>query len=92
MAPASWQGKRCGQTGTDRNKTGEAQALANGALAQSGNIGNLVGTPLLLAVACASGINAGTAIVVVFYLFAIAAHALMWRTLHQLTDVFFQGA
>jgi nitrate/nitrite transporter NarK len=59
------------------NKTSEDQALANGALAQAGNIGNLVGTPLLLSVAIAGGVSAMSALIVLCYLLAIAAHAFL---------------
>ena len=37
------------------NKTAQTQARANGALVQTGNIGNTLGTPVMLAVVAASG-------------------------------------
>ena len=51
------------------------QALANGALAQSGNVGNACGTPLLLGLLGAGGFGAMIALVVLCYVAAIAVHA-----------------
>ncbi len=59
------------------NKTGSAQALANGTLAQAGNMGNLLGTPLLLAIVLAGGIGAMIAFVVICYVLAISVHLLL---------------
>lgn len=54
----------------------EDQALANGALAQMGNLGNLLGTPLLLILLIATGPR--PAIVVLALLFATAALLHLW--------------
>ena len=51
------------------------QSLANGALAQAGNVGNGLGTPLLLALLGAGGTNALVALVIACYLAAVAVHA-----------------
>lgn len=56
------------------NRTSEHQTLANGALAQAGNIGNLFGTPLLMNVLMAGGIESMVALVVCCYVLAIGAH------------------
>ena len=50
------------------------QALANGALAQSGNLGNACGTPLLLAALATGGLGATVALVALCYVAAIAVH------------------
>jgi len=55
------------------------QALANGALAQAGNIGNACGTPLLLALLAAGGLGATFAVVIGCYVTALAVHASMAR-------------
>ncbi len=62
------------------NEQAESQALAYGLMAQTGNIGNLLGTPLLLAILAIAG-NAGMVLsVTVLYGAAILAHfALMKR-------------
>ena len=59
------------------NPEAAEQALANGALAQAGNLGNACGTPLLLALLGAGGLGAMVALVVGCYVAAIAAHALL---------------
>ncbi len=59
------------------NETTKAQALANGALVQAGNIGNLCGTPLLLTVVTIGGMGAMSILVTVCYLLAIAIHVLL---------------
>ncbi|MFK7861905.1 MAG: MFS transporter [Granulosicoccus sp.] len=56
------------------NKTASNQALAYGALAQAGNIGNLCGTPLLLLLINYGGTKAMIALVVTCYAMAICAH------------------
>ena len=57
------------------------QALANGALAQAGNLGNACGTPLLLALLAAGGAGAMIAAVIACYVAGIAVHVAMarWR-------------
>ena len=62
------------------NTTGEARALANGAMAQMGNLGNLVGTPILLAVMGYGGHIAMLLTVVVLYLLGVLAHLLLAHT------------
>lgn len=59
------------------NDTDESRALANGAMAQMGNLGNLVGTPILLSVLGYGGHTAMLLTVVVLYLFGVLAHMLM---------------
>ena len=56
------------------NKNGRDQALANGALAQAGNIGNACGTPLLLLLLSVGGPGLMIALVVACYVAAIVAH------------------
>ncbi|MGB1012011.1 MAG: MFS transporter [Thiolinea sp.] len=56
------------------NKTAPQQALANGAIAQAGNIGNLCGTPLLLGLLSSGGTSAMFALVIACYIAAIGAH------------------
>lgn len=56
------------------NPERDTQSLANGTLAQAGNIGNLVGTPLLLSVMNTFGFNAMIAIAIACYLAAIIVH------------------
>ncbi len=55
------------------------QALANGALAQAGNIGNACGTPLVLATLGAGGLAAMVALVVGCYVAGLCAHAVQAR-------------
>ena len=55
------------------------QALANGAVAQMGNLGNLLGTPLLLAVLAAAGFGAAMALVMACWAAGLAVHALLAR-------------
>jgi predicted MFS family arabinose efflux permease len=61
------------------NKTAAKQALANGTLAQAGNIGNLCGTPLLLLLISSGGITAMIILMVTCYLAAITAHLIFAR-------------
>ena len=56
------------------NKTVPDQALANGTMAQAGNIGNLCGTPLLLMILSAGGTQAMIALVVACYITGIILH------------------
>lgn len=59
------------------NKTGSSQALANGTLAQAGNIGNLCGTPLLLILVVAGGMSTMSMFVVMCYVLAIIVHIIL---------------
>lgn len=61
------------------NETAEAQALSYGAMAQMGNAGNLLGTPVLLAILWRGGEGAMFATVVGFYVAAVAAHLWLSR-------------
>ncbi|MCG7518114.1 MFS transporter [Ruegeria sp. Ofav3-42] len=56
------------------NASAEAQALGYGAMAQMGNGGNLLGTPLLLAILLRSDEAAMLAVVICIYATAIAFH------------------
>jgi len=56
------------------NKTAPKQALANGALAQAGNIGNLCGTPLFLILLSTGGMQAMITLVITCYIGAVAVH------------------
>ena len=60
------------------------RALANGGIAQTGNIGNALGTPALLAIA-ATGSSAGLpALLITCYAAAIAVHLAMARSRSQM--------
>ncbi|MEM7614006.1 MAG: MFS transporter, partial [Pseudomonadota bacterium] len=61
------------------NTSDESRALANGAMAQMGNLGNLVGTPLMLAALGFGGHVAMLLAVVALYLLGVLAHVLMAR-------------
>ena len=61
------------------NQTPQAQALGYGAMAQMGNAGNLLGTPLLLAVLWRTGDAGMLVFVVVIYAAAILAHLWLAR-------------
>lgn len=61
------------------NATAQDRALANGALAQMGNLGNTLGTPLLLLVLAGWGTGALLAAVIVIYLAGISLHLWLWR-------------
>lgn len=56
------------------NETAEAQALSYGAMAQMGNAGNLLGTPVLLAILWRTGEGGMLASVIGIYAAAIGAH------------------
>ncbi len=58
------------------NGSVETRALANGAMAQMGNIGNLLGTPLLLALLTFTGIEAAFAAIAGLYLVGAILHRL----------------
>lgn len=66
------------------NTTGETRALANGAMAQMGNIGNLIGTPILLAVLGSAGANAMLMIVAGLYVIGALMHILLAQTRRNL--------
>jgi MFS family permease len=59
------------------NKTNVSRALANGAMAQMGNIGNLLGTPLLLAVLGVAGHSGVLLSVAGLYLVGALSHVLL---------------
>lgn len=50
------------------------RALANGAVAQMGNVGNLAGTPILLAALNGAGIGGGVAFLALAYAAGLAVH------------------
>ncbi len=56
------------------NHTATDQAQANGAMAQMGNIGNTLGTPVLLAVLAAVGYSGMIGVAIVVLLGGVAAH------------------
>lgn len=55
------------------------QALANGAVAQTGNLGNLLGTPLLLAALAGAGFEAMMALVLACWGMGLLAHGVLAR-------------
>lgn len=59
------------------NPSSNHQALANGAVAQAGNLGNALGTPLLLMLQGIGGLNAVITMVVLSYITAISAHLML---------------
>ena len=61
------------------NARADDQALAYGLIAQTGNIGNLLGTPLLLAIINAQGQAAMYTVVVTIYLVGIFLHLFLAR-------------
>lgn len=61
------------------NKKPSEQSLANGALAQAGNIGNFCGTPLLLWSLSAGGLAAMIVLVMACYVAAIVIHLYLVR-------------
>ncbi|MEP0943900.1 MAG: MFS transporter [Rhizobiaceae bacterium] len=61
------------------NTSTETRALSYGVMAQTGNIGNLVGTPVLLAVLVGGGQAAMFAAAIGAYMLAIAAHIILHR-------------
>lgn len=67
------------------NTTQESRALANGAMAQMGNLGNLVGTPILLAVLANAGQSAMMMIVLALYLIGGLMHGLLAYAREQRT-------
>ncbi len=61
------------------NRDTEGQARANGAVAQMGNLGNTLGTPLLLTLLAVFGVSGMIWGVIACYLAGIAAHVLLRR-------------
>ncbi|MGR3539979.1 MAG: MFS transporter [Hasllibacter sp.] len=61
------------------NPDADGQSLANGGLAQAGNAGNLLGTPLMLAAVAGAGAWAAPAIALAAYAAALAAHLALAR-------------
>lgn len=59
------------------NTSAEDRALANGAMAQMGNLGNALGTPILLAILSVSGITGLLLTICVLYLAGGLAHVLL---------------
>ena len=66
------------------NQTAESRALANGALAQMGNLGNMLGTPLMLAVLGLTGVPGMTAVVAACYGAAFLTHLTLGRARRRL--------
>lgn len=58
------------------NPSTSHQALANGTIAQAGNIGNALGTPLILMLLAIGGFKAVISMVVFCYVAAFGAHAI----------------
>ncbi|MCY6380707.1 MFS transporter [Hoeflea prorocentri] len=61
------------------NDTPDTQAMANGAIAQMGNLGNTCGTPFALAVLVSFGYGSMMMLIILCYLLGIAAHFVMQR-------------
>ena len=61
------------------------QALANGGMAQTGNLGNLLGTPLLLSVLSLAGDESMIMVVMVLFALGLTAHLLTARARFRLT-------
>ncbi len=59
------------------NPSSADQTLAYGALAQTGNIGNLLGTPVMLSVLSASNFTTMTGLIMACYLVALGVHILL---------------
>ena len=59
------------------NPDSATQALANGTLAQAGNLGNSLGTPLLLMVLAVGGLNAVIVVVMMCFASAIGVHRVL---------------
>ena len=66
------------------NDSAETRALANGALAQMGNLGNMLGTPLMLAVLGLAGTPGLTAVVAACYAAAVLTHLALDRARRRL--------
>ncbi|WP_239059845.1 MFS transporter [Ruegeria sp. PrR005] len=61
------------------NATARDRALANGAMAQMGNLGNTLGTPVLMLVLQRGGTGGMLAVVILFYVVGILLHMWMQR-------------
>lgn len=61
------------------NESAEDRTLANGFMAQMGNMGNLLGTPVLLAVMGLGGLDYVFGAILVIYALGITAHAFALR-------------
>lgn len=59
------------------NASLETRALANGALAQMGNVGNLLGTPILLALLVQGGPTLAFTTIAVLYILGAAVHEVL---------------
>lgn len=64
------------------NDAAETRSLANGGLAQMGNLGNTIGTPVMLAVIAAAGYGGFMVALLVLFLIGAAAHLALarWRS------------
>ncbi len=58
------------------NEAAEARSLANGGLAQMGNLGNTIGTPIMLTVIASSGYGGFMTVLLLLFIVGGAAH--MW--------------
>ena len=56
------------------NKDVESQARANGAMAQMGNLGNTLGTPVCLAILSFAGLNGLIVTIIGFYVIGVTVH------------------
>lgn len=61
------------------NDNADARAEANGAMAQMGNLGNLVGTPILAAILLGQGVTIAVISLALVYAMAVAAHLWLRR-------------
>ncbi len=68
------------------NKTAEDRALANGAMAQMGNLGNALGTPILLAILSIFGITGLLLTICGLYLAGGLAHVLLSQRRKGIVD------
>ncbi len=68
------------------NTTQTDRALANGAMAQMGNIGNLMGTPVLLFILMRVDLHGVLLCVALCYLAGILLHLWMWQSRNQHTS------
>lgn len=69
------------------NSTSDAQARANGAIAQTGNLGTTLGTPCLLLMTNTLGFDGLVLFALTFYALGIAAHALLAKRRQVLRSV-----
>jgi predicted MFS family arabinose efflux permease len=67
--------------------TAETRALANGAMAQAGNIGNTLGTPVLFYVATTGGYRAMMLTLAAVLLAGFAAHCVFWLRRRRLAPI-----